>query len=130
MPAATDTVDPTTLLGTRLRVHVNLQNGKLALSSTGGKVLAYVDSATLIGVRFHVSESMRQRTIKMHRRKVLAWGIGMLQAVNDANGTELASIAEPITFNPFKAPTFVRAGTPVLSAVRVVFVDRVGYEVV
>lgn len=120
-------VDPQSLIGQKMRVHVNLQNGKLAISNTSGKVMAYCDSATLSDVRFHVSCSMRERVVRMKRRKVHAWGIGTLTAVDDVAGPP--ADVTPIGYNPFKAATFVRNGEPVLTAGTVVFVNKLGYEV-
>lgn len=115
------------LVGRRVKVHLNLHRGDFTISPTsGGKVLANVDDVTITDVRFHVSESMRQRwCVDKGIRKVHAWAIGTVTAVNtdpDISGRRR------LTYNPFRSADFTVDGEPVTGNLpEVCFRDRSGW---
>lgn len=114
------------MIGELVRVHLNLHRGDFSITDPkSGRVMASCDDVTLSGVTFKVSETTRQRVIAKQRRRVHAWALGTLVAVDAkprVDGLEL------ITYNPYRAPTFTTlAGTPVTEAKEVVFVDRYGH---
>jgi hypothetical protein len=116
--------DPSAFIGQRVRLHVNLRRGDLVLTDIDTKrVIAYTGSATLTDVTFIVRESTRRRIVEQGSREVCAWAVGTLVDL-ESTPTEQA-----VTFNPFKAPTFVHADEPIHSADRVRFVNRRGYLV-
>lgn len=116
----------TDLVGKRVKVHLNLHRGDFTISPTsGGKVLANVDDVTITDVRFHVSESMRQRwCVDRGIRKVHAWAIGTVVAVNTDPDT---SSRRRLSYNPFRCGDFTVEDTPVTTAPEVVFRDRAGW---
>jgi hypothetical protein len=116
-----------TVIGTRVRVHLNLHRGDWSISDPRtGLVLRSATDVTLEGVTFHVSETTRQRIIERKRRRVHAWAIGQLLAVDTA--PDLAGL-EPVTYNPFRAPTFTTTeGEPVTAAPLMHFVERKGWR--
>ena len=82
-----------------------------------GKVIAHVPEITLTNVRFHVSESGRQRVIANKCREVHAWAIGEIVE------TKSTGNAQPITYNPYRSGSFTvrETGIPVTSAAFVHF---------
>lgn len=106
------------LLGRRLRVHYNLQRGDFSVVD-GGLVIASVSTITLANVEFRVGEKMRQWTIAHNRRKVMAYGIGIVVPDETTDGRV------KITYNPFRCGSFHEAetGEPVWSCASVVFAD-------
>lgn len=114
-----------TLIGERVRVHVNLHKGCLSVTDPRTrKVIGYADSITIADVTFTVSEKARLRVVDKQCREVHAWAVGRLEAVND---TTAAPDAPVVSYNPYRAPTFTSNGEPVLTAPRVTFWQRKGY---
>lgn len=111
--------------GQRVRVHFNLTRLDFSITDPAtGRVLCNVPSVTLEGVVFRVQEGMRQRVIRMHRRKVHAYGVGQFVCA----GAAPSPSSRKVTYNPFRAPTFTDvAGNPVHKAERVTFADRYCY---
>ncbi len=113
-------------LGTRVRVHLNLHRGDFSITDprTGNR-LASCDDVTLTDVVFKVSQTTRQRIIRTNRRRVHAWALGILAAVDTS---PVVDGATKVTYNPYRGPTFTTAdGEPVHAAERVTFVDRYGW---
>ncbi len=113
------------VIGTRVRVHLNLHRGDFSISDPRtGNVLRSCTDVTLADVTFKVSETTRQRITRTGRRRVHAWAVGTLVAIDSAPSTE----GTRITYNPYRAPTFTTSdGTPVHNADTVAFVNRYGY---
>lgn len=108
--------------GQRVRVHFNLTRLDFSVvDPANGRVLCNVPSVTLADVTFRVQEGMRQRVIRMNRRKVHAYGVGRFVCAGEQPSTSSVKV----TYNPFRAGTFTDlAGIPVHQAGRVTFADR------
>jgi len=128
--------------GPVVRVFRNLTRRCLSIQAKGPKgwrTVAYARSVELDAVRFHVGEAGRARVLATGRKNVHAWAEGTLaawdfnvspfregapQSVRWALGALPSMSARAfgpsaaITYNPRKAPTFVRlyGGQPVRSA--------------
>ncbi len=103
-----------------------------------GRVVAHASAVALLGCSFKVSEAGRQRVIREQRKNVHAGIVGDLDGfVGDLTDTGRSSLARyferscvaaiaplegdrapAVTYNPFKAPTFVRKdnGEPIRRA--------------
>lgn len=92
----------------KVRVHLNLHRGDWSITSvtgaTRGKVIENRERVVLRDVTFYVCESMRQKTIAMHRRKVHGWAQGELVEADPKN---LPVPRTAITYRPFDYRTFV-----------------------
>lgn len=73
-----------------------------------GHVIAHAKKVTLWNCRFKVSEAGRQRVIKEQRKNVHA---GVVGYVDDslANWDVVGNTSIPVTYNPYKYDSFVRA---------------------
>jgi hypothetical protein len=94
--------------GTRVLCHKNLNKGCWSITAKG-KVVAHVGEIVLKNVTFRARENARQRVIARKCREVHCWAIGTIaKAPPPARRT-------PITYNPYRAPTFTRRedGAPV-----------------
>lgn len=113
------------MIGQRVRVHLNLQNGLWSITQ-GGRVVAHVQDVTLHNVTFYVSEATRQRVLKFKRRRVHAWAQGTLVAT-DTQPITVGHTA--VTYNPYRASTFTTLnGEPMEGPVPVMhFVGRYGW---
>jgi hypothetical protein len=81
---------------------------------TTNRVIAHADNIQMVNVRFHVSESGRQRVLRERKKYVHAGAIGDCYAFNpsDVNGEEMQ-----VFYNPYKNSTFVDGvGNPVKTA--------------
>jgi len=89
----------------RVRVYYNLHKHTFSIQHwVDGRWLVrdYADTVRLTDVTFRVSEAGRQRVIREGRKNVHAFVVGTLtDTVTDT--------PHRVTYNPFKAPTFVRA---------------------
>jgi hypothetical protein len=115
------------MIGERVAVHLNLRTGRFTIAAKcGGNKMADADTVTLEQVTFKVYETTRQYTIRHNRRRVHAYAVGTLVAIDAREDTREL---EQVTYNPFRAPTFTsrRDGRPVHNADRVHFADRVGH---
>lgn len=111
------------LIGTYLRLHVNLTTGKFVLCNPkGGKKICSVDDAVLSDVTFKVSERQRLWVVEHKMRQVHAWAFGTLVSADTA---PLSEGLEAITYNPFRSGDFTtRAGEVVAAAKWVTFTER------
>lgn len=117
-------VDPQTLVGQAVRVHLNLTRGDFVICDpTTGYVLAYVPDVTLKDVTFKVRESTRQRVITKGHREVHAWAFGTVVAASSGWEPEGACV----TYNPHRAGTFTIDGAPVHHLPVVYFHGRHGF---
>lgn len=114
------------LIGRRLRVHYNLHRGDFSITDQStGRVIANVADVTLAGAEFRVQSACLDRIKVTGRRKVCAYVIGTVTAVNSAPDI---SDADLVTFNPRRSDVFHRAdGTPVWNADSVTFIHAHGY---
>ena len=113
--------------GQRVRVHLNLHRGDFSVADPGtGKIITNVENITLSGVTFRVQPALLAKIRAWKRRKVCAYAVGRIEAVNAP--IQLAGM-ERVTFNPFRSDTFTNdQGAPVLAADRVVFAERYGWQ--
>lgn len=97
-------------------LHKHVWSIKALSGYAKGKVIAHASGVTLSNVHGKVSEAGRQRVIREQRKNVHAGIVGML----DINRYD-ANISTPtdyddgtafgrITYNPYKAPTFLFVG--------------------
>ncbi len=105
---------PCTIKDMRVRVYYNLHKHTFSIqhrTSKGWRVRDYADTVRLTDVTFKVSEAGRQRVLREGRKNVHAFVIGTL-------ADTVPDTPHRVTYNPFKAPTFVRAddGEPVTEA--------------
>lgn len=109
-------------LGQRVRCHKNLHRGDWSISLKG-KVVAHVPEIVLANVTFKIRETARQRVIARKCREVHCWAEGEIALAYPA-GLE----ALPITYSPYRAPTFTAraTGAPVTSCQFVYFTARDG----
>jgi hypothetical protein len=114
------------IVGTQVRVHVNLTRGDFTICDPKTKrKTGSAKTVVLRDVTFKVSEAVRQSCINKQARWVHAWAFGTLVALDTAPLTEGHPV---VTYNPFRAPTFTTVdGTPVHTAKEVAFVGRCGY---
>jgi hypothetical protein len=108
-------------VGTRVRVHKNLQRGDWSVT-VAGKVVANVDAITLAGVTFHYWQGGHDRIMAAHaagkpRRRVYAWACGTVAAL--PQGLPATEIA----LSPYRSGGrfTTRAGAPVAHAEYVAF---------
>lgn len=75
-----------------------------------GRVVAHADKVYLSDAKFKVSQAGRERVIREKRKNVHAGVVGewdMGTSFNNRSVDLLASIGQPITYNPYKYKTFV-----------------------
>jgi len=100
-----------------------------------GRVKYHASAFQLTDCQFRVSEAGRQRVLREKRKNVHAYVVGRLAGWVDLDGdqgqwgTDCPGEAEgvPVTYNPYRAPTFESADllrTPMQAAPRVVAVGR------
>jgi hypothetical protein len=116
------------MIGKRVRVHYNLHRGDYSvIDPAHGRVIANVDNITLVDVEFRVQAGGLRMVRERGHRRVCAYAIGTVAAVNseyDSRGLGR------ITFNPFRADRFHWAehpGESVEWAGRVFFAGRYCY---
>lgn len=111
--------------GQRVRVHVNLHNGKIVVSDPRTRrVLQYADDITLTGVEFRVPPGGLAAVRRARQRRVFAYATGQVKEV-DA-GPDLAGRPK-VSFNPYRNDTFACGGRPIHQAPEVTFADRAGW---
>lgn len=71
-----------------------------------GRVIAHMKEVTLWNCKFKVSEAGRQRVLKERRKNVHAGVVGYIDKYLD---DWTCSITIPVTYNPYKYDSFVRA---------------------
>jgi hypothetical protein len=90
-------------------VYRNLHRGCLSVRDVKTRrVIAYVDSITLEGVRFKVSKKLRQRVLNENRKNVHA-GVEGVWIKNARAPTKKRCIK--IIYNPYKYSSFVEERT-------------------
>lgn len=96
--------------GMKVKVYRNLRNKCLSVQFQG-RVIAHVDSVTLEGVTFKVSQSARRRVLETKQKNVHAFVCGIISSAT-------RELVEPVTYNPYKYAQFTSllTGESVLSA--------------
>ena len=99
-----------------VKVYYNLRK-RLFSVQQGGKVVAHVHSIDLYDVTFKVSEAGRQRVLATKQKNVHAYVVG--RALVPGGPARDLDFDYRVSYNPYKAGTFVVAGTtqPVYNAV-------------
>lgn len=92
--------------GQKVKGYVNLQNGKMAIQGTDGKVIGYADSVTLTNVEFKVSQSKLKWIKEKGRRTVCAFVVG-----NITTDCSRVPTGKRISYNPMKQDTFYNVDT-------------------
>lgn len=111
------------LIGERVYVYRNLHQDCWSVrSKKTGRVLAHCINLSVKDATFKVSEAGRQRVLREKRKNVHA---GVEGVVCEDHGP----VGRPVTYNPYKAPTFVwkRDGAPIHTSDRAVFVRSAVY---
>lgn len=84
-----------------------------------GRVIAHMKDVTLWNCTFKVSEAGRQRVVREQRKNVHAGVVGYID--DSLHGWNAVTSTIPVTYNPYKYDSFVRAdeghlGEPIQSA--------------
>lgn len=114
------------MIGQRVRVHLNLHRGDFSVADPRtGKIITNVRDITLRDVTFRVQPALLAKIRAWNRRKVCAYAVGVVQAVD----SDPQPTGRKVTFNPFRADTFHETGSgkPVHSARLTTFVDHYCY---
>lgn len=112
-------------VGQRVRVHVNLHNGRIAVADPSmRRVLRYADDITLAGVEFRVPPGGLARVRGRGAREAFAYATGTVTAIDTR--PDLAGRPK-VSFDPFRDDTFVCGGQPIRQAPEVTFADRAGW---
>lgn len=88
------------------------------------KVIAHVDSITLINAVFKVSEAGRQRVLRERQKNVHAGVVGHIADVN------LICQTTRVTYNPYKFDSFVDSEGKKISQANIALIDKTGIFVV
>jgi hypothetical protein len=104
----------------RYFIYRNLRTKTWSKRSTKGIVVDHPTELWLLGATFHVSETVRQRVVRLKRKEVHA---GVRGEVTHSPSTLQGELVE-VTYNPYHYSTFVRVDdlSPVSSA-DLVFMD-------
>ena len=73
-----------------------------------GLVIAHAQRVNLIEATFKVSEAGRQRVLAEKRKNVHAGIVGTWDGHGNPEPWEGATMGVPVSYNPYKAPTFTR----------------------
>jgi hypothetical protein len=113
--------------GQRVRVHVNLHNGLIAVADPSTRtVLGYAHDITLAGVTFRVPPGGLAATRTAKCRRVFAYAAGQVTSI-DAHPDLAGRPKISLTGNPFTDDAFMCGGQPVRAAAEVTFADRAGW---
>lgn len=85
------------------------------------RVVFHANAVVLEDARFQVNEAGRQKVLRERKKNVHAFVAGKLRYLSHPwNAGDTNYFRQPVTYNPYKAPTFVEASTsppvPVLQA--------------
>jgi hypothetical protein len=120
-----DATRPAVMPGDRVRVHYNLHKGGYSVVSRAtGRVVANVGDITLTGVEFRVQPAGLRKIREAKCRQVCAYATGTVAAVDTEPA--LAGMRR-VSFNPYRADTFVCGAEPVHAAAQVIFADRAAW---
>jgi hypothetical protein len=116
--------------GDRVKVYRNLNSGNWSVlkyqKGRGWIKAAGLNDILLQDVEFKVSEKGRQRAIRDGKRNVHAFAIGTVHRFGELRKATIIG-ASKISYNPFKAPTFVdQFGDSVHGAASVSFSTKHG----
>jgi hypothetical protein len=106
-------------VGEEVRVYRNLHRAmwsvQARVAGKGWRVVFHAATVLLDGAVFEVNETGRQKVLRERKKNVHAFVRGRLVqfagpgAMGDGRRTD--AYIRPVTYNPFKAPTFVEAST-------------------
>jgi hypothetical protein len=109
-------------LGKPAQVYFNLKR-KIWSIKQNGEVVGHTPAVTIRGgIKFDVSESGRQYTIKKQSRFVHAWIHGIIESIDELDSTEMHGIK----YNPYENEFFLDRETlqPIESAEVVTFTSH------
>lgn len=100
-------------VGEQVRVYRNLHRAcwsvQVRVPGKGWRVAFHAANVVLGSARFTVNETGRQKVLRERKKNVHAFVVGALVSCSWPRVT--AHFMRPVTYNPFKAPTFVVAST-------------------
>lgn len=100
-------------------IYRNLHRGQAFSVKHRGRVIERQEQILALDVEFHVSDAGRRRAVAEGKRNVHAYAVAdRYVTYTSAIGTHFL---QPISYNPFKGPTFTVNGEPILRAYAVVF---------
>ena len=111
-------------------VYFNLHKGGFSVRNPATRLVenknVMTTNVTLRDVSFRVSERGRERVLREKRKNVHAVAVGEVAADADTAGATV-----PVSYNPYRGPTFFRkdTGEPVVSAKLLVMIVRDGKPV-
>jgi hypothetical protein len=114
--------------GDNVRLYYNLHRKDYTVQKyvkgVGWRKVAGLDCIVLQNVKFKVSEAGRQRVIREGKKNVHAYATGQVLRFDEPHHVTM-SLGVPISYNPFKAPTFVdEHNDPVKGAFSVAFTKK------
>lgn len=93
--------------GDKVRIYRNLNNKKWSVRAMNGefknKVVAHLDTVTLVDAKFIVSEASRQRVCTEKRKNVHAYAQGIIESFSAIEATECSDF---ITYDPYRSGFF------------------------
>jgi hypothetical protein len=106
----------------RVKVYFNLHRKvwsvQTYIKGKGWRIAFHERELVLEDVTFKVSEAGRQRVLREKRKNVHAFAIGTL-VDKLPNGFDV--LMDLVSYNPYKAPTFMHRGEPIHNAEYVTF---------
>lgn len=113
-------------MSARAEVYWNLHRNRLSLRPIGGRV-EHHDAVLLKDVTLAVQPAGRERVLRERRKNVHAFVRGTVAAL-DEGVAESCDGWERVTYNPYKAATFVTIdGRPVFTAAKAIIRDKAIY---
>ena len=101
------------LVGEEVRVYRNLHAAQWSVQvrvpGKGWRVAFHAANVVLGSARFEVNETGRQKVLQERKKNVHAFVRGRVVSFSWPRVT--AHFSRPVTYNPYKAPTFVVAST-------------------
>jgi hypothetical protein len=118
------------LVGLRVYVYFNLHRKCFSVKALEGehkgRVVHHTGSVALLDVTFKVSQKGRERVLRTKRKNVHAGVVGTFVTTHCQVFKLSMSEGQPVTYNPYKYTSFVRADTlqPVHTAGAVILRGR------
>lgn len=99
----------------RVRVYRNLHKGCFSVQGADGRVAGHVQTIVLRDVKFVVRPAGRKKVLETKRKNVHAFAVGV--PISFLDHAPVIQTGKRVSYNPYKAPTFVdEDNNPVLTA--------------
>jgi FMN-dependent NADH-azoreductase len=98
-----------------VRVYFNLHKRRFSVltkQEKGWRLAQHTDHITLHDITFKVSEAGRQRVLREKRENVHAYVQGTVGFMGGSEAVEMSAV----NYNPYKASTFMKDGSPIHTA--------------